>query len=41
MLKVGHDIFALVLNFLGIYWQPKRIALGQKLDRIIGQLCMP
>jgi hypothetical protein len=28
MLKVGHDIFALVLNFLGIYWQPKRIALG-------------
>jgi hypothetical protein len=28
MLKVGHDIFALVIIFLGVYWQPKHIALG-------------
>jgi hypothetical protein len=28
MLKVGHDIFALVINCLGDDWQPKHITLG-------------
>jgi hypothetical protein len=28
MSKVGHDIFALVINFLGDDWQPKHITLG-------------
>jgi len=28
ILKVGHDIFALVIKFLKVYWQPKHIALG-------------
>jgi len=28
MSKVGHDIFALVIVFLGYDWQPKRITLG-------------
>ncbi len=28
MLKVGHDIFTLVINFLGVYYQPKHIARG-------------
>jgi hypothetical protein len=26
--KVGHDIFALVINFLKVDWQPKQITLG-------------
>jgi hypothetical protein len=26
--KAGHDIFALVINFLGDDWQPKHITLG-------------
>jgi hypothetical protein len=28
MSKGGHDIFALVINFLGIDWQPKHVTLG-------------
>jgi hypothetical protein len=28
MSKVGHDIFALVINFLGNDWQPKHITFG-------------
>jgi hypothetical protein len=28
MSKVGHDILALVINFLGDDWQPKHITLG-------------
>jgi hypothetical protein len=28
MSKVGHDIFSLVINFLGDNWQPKHITLG-------------
>jgi hypothetical protein len=28
MLKGVHDIFALVINFLGCDWQPKRITIG-------------
>jgi hypothetical protein len=38
MSKVGHDIFALVIYFLGNDWQPKHITLGlfEQID-IIGQ----
>jgi hypothetical protein len=28
MSKVGHDIFALVINFLRDDWQPKHIIFG-------------
>jgi hypothetical protein len=28
MSKVGHDIFALIIKFLGDDWQPKHITLG-------------
>jgi hypothetical protein len=28
MSKGGHDIFALVIRFLGINWQPKHATLG-------------
>jgi hypothetical protein len=28
MSKGGHDIFALVINFLGANWQPKHIIIG-------------
>jgi hypothetical protein len=28
MSKVGHEVFALVINFLGVDWQPKHITLG-------------
>jgi hypothetical protein len=28
MLKGGHDIFALVINFLGVDRKPKHITLG-------------
>jgi hypothetical protein len=28
MSKAGHDVFALVINFLGVDWQPKHITLG-------------
>jgi hypothetical protein len=28
MSKGGHDIFALVINFLGIDWQPKHATIG-------------
>jgi hypothetical protein len=28
MSKVRHDIFALVINFLGVDWQPKHITFG-------------
>jgi hypothetical protein len=28
MLKGGHDIFALVINFLGVDWKPKHITFG-------------
>jgi hypothetical protein len=28
MSKKTHDIFALVINFLGVDWQPKHITIG-------------
>jgi len=28
MSKAEHDAFALVINFLGVDWQPKHITLG-------------
>jgi len=28
MSKGGHDIFALVINFVGANWQPKHITVG-------------
>jgi hypothetical protein len=26
--KGAHDIFALLINFLGSYWQPKQVTIG-------------
>ncbi len=38
MSKGVHDIFALVINFLGSNWQPKQITIGLfKATKIIGQ----
>jgi hypothetical protein len=28
MSKAGHDVFALIINFLVVDWQPKHITLG-------------
>ncbi len=35
MSKVGHDVFALVINFSSVDWQPKHITLGLKFDRFM------
>jgi hypothetical protein len=39
MSKGTHDIFALVINFLGIVWQPKHITFGHpKTIDLLGKL---
>ncbi len=36
--KVAHDIFALIINFLGSNWQPKQVIIGLlKATKTIGQ----
>jgi hypothetical protein len=38
MFKGVHDIFALVINFLGFDWQPKQVTIGLfEATKTIGQ----
>jgi len=38
MFKGVHDIFAIVINFLGFDWQPKQVIIGLfKTTKTIGQ----